>query len=78
MAAKKRKNRAPAKGRRQESEPEVEAPEVEKDSVPARDDAESLDRLGEKPSILRALKSFTPPAPMPPGMERASRTEVAL
>ena len=66
------------KGRRQEPEPEVEVSEVEKDAVSARDDAESIDRLGEKPSILRALKNFTPPAPVPPGMERASRTEVAL
>jgi len=66
------------KGRRQEPETEAKASEIEKDAVPIRDDADSLERLGEKPSILRALKTFTPPAPVPLNGERVPRREVSL
>ncbi len=67
-----------AKSRRQKSAQEAEVSEADESSLPARDDAESLDHLGEKPSIRQALKAFSPPAPVPSSMERAARRDVAL
>ena len=67
-----------AKSRRQKSALEADVSEADESSLPAQDDAESLDHLGEKPSIRQALKAFSPPAPVQSGMERAPRRDVAL
>ena len=53
-------------------------PSQDDNEKPAREDANPPMPQGDKPSIRQALKDFTPPAPVPPGMEKGQRREAEL
>ena len=53
-------------------------PSQDDNEKPAREDANPPMPQGDKPSIRQALKDFTPPAPVAPGMEKGQRREAEL
>ena len=53
-------------------------PDFGDDDTPAQEASPISVVEGGKPSIRAALRSYTPPAPGPPGMEKSQRREVAL
>ena len=62
----------------QQSQDDDDEPDLEDGDAPAPESAAISVVEGGKPSIRAALRSYTPPAPVPPGMEKSQRREVAL
>ena len=61
----------------QDEQDDDDEPDLE-DNAPAQGASSISVVEGNKPSIRAALRSYTPPAPVPPGMDKSQRREVAL
>ena len=53
-------------------------PNLENGGAPARENPASLPTQGNKPSIRDAIRAFTPPAPVSPGVKQSQREEAEL
>ena len=62
----------------QDKQDEDVEPDLEDGDAPAREPFTPTVVQGEKPSIRAAIRSYNPPAPVPPGMDRSQRREAAL
>jgi len=68
----------PKKEKEEQSQDEEDGPEVEAGGAPARVPPAQPMPGGNKPSIRAALRSYTPPAPVPVGAERGRTREAVL
>ena len=62
----------------EQSQDEDDEPDLGGGDTPAREPFTPTVIKGGKPSIREAIRSFNPPAPVPPGTEKRQRQEAAL
>ena len=68
----------PKQARTSQSQDDEEEPNLEGGEAPAPE-LPALSAAGDsKPSIRAALRAYTPPAPVPPGMENSQQREAVL
>ena len=71
-------NRELSKPGKQSKDKDDDEQDLEDGSTPVREPSGPSGPGGGKPSIRAAIRSYTPPAPVPPGADKGHRREAAL